>query len=69
VIPGLVLTEMTGALSDKALESMRNIIPLGRYGEADEVAEVIQSVSRSRYMTGALIPVDGGLLSSFGVPG
>ena len=68
VIPGLVLTEMTGALSDKALESMRNIIPLSRYGDADEIAEVIRSVSRSRYMTGAFIPVDGGLMSSFGVP-
>ena len=68
VIPGLVLTEMTGALSDKALESMRRIIPLSRYGEADEIAEMIVSVSRSRYMTGAFIPVDGGLMSSFGVP-
>ena len=69
LIPGLVLTEMTGALSEKALESMRQIIPLGRYGEAEEIAEMIYSVSRSRYMTGAFIPVDGGLTSSFGVPG
>jgi len=68
VIPGLVLTEMTDALSDKALESMRKIIPMGRYGEAQEVAEVIEWVARSRYMTGAFVPVDGGLMSSFGVP-
>ena len=68
VIPGLVLTEMTEALSDKALESMREMIPLGRYGEAEEIAEVIESVGRSRYMTGAFIPVDGGLMSSFGTP-
>ncbi len=68
VIPGLVLTEMTEGLSEKALESMRRIIPMARYGEADEIAEMILSVSRSRYMTGAFIPVDGGLMSSFGVP-
>ncbi|MEP5763762.1 MAG: SDR family oxidoreductase [Halieaceae bacterium] len=69
VIPGLVLTEMTGALSEKALESMCKTIPMARYGEADEIAQVIQSVSQSSYMTGAFIPVDGGLMSSFGIPG
>lgn len=69
VIPGLVLTEMTEGLSDKAMESMRKKIPLGRYGESDEIAEVIEWVSHSRYMTGSFIPVDGGLMSSFGVAG
>ncbi|MFK8048409.1 MAG: SDR family oxidoreductase [Halioglobus sp.] len=69
VIPGLVLTEMTEGLSEKALESMRKTIPLGRYGEPDEIAEVIEWVSRSRYMTGAFIPADGGLMSSFGIAG
>lgn len=69
VIPGLVLTEMTGELSEKALKAMCETIPLGRYGEAEEIAEVIAWVGRSRYMTGAFVPVDGGLLSSFGVPG
>jgi len=69
VIPGLVLTEMTGALSEKAMESMRKTIPMARYGEAAEIAEVIEWVARSRYMTGAFVPVDGGLMSSFGMPG
>lgn len=69
VIPGLVLTEMTGGLSEKALEGMRKTIPLGRYGKAEEVAEVAVWVANSTYMTGAFIPADGGLLSSFGVPG
>jgi 3-oxoacyl-[acyl-carrier protein] reductase len=69
VIPGLVLTEMTGALSDKALAAMTGTIPLGRFGEASEIAEVVLWVARSRYMTGAFVPVDGGLMSSFGVPG
>ena len=69
VIPGLVLTEMTGELSEKALESMRKTIPLGRYGDPDEIAEVVEWVARSRYMTGAFVPVDGGLMSSFGIAG
>ena len=69
VIPGLVLTEMTSELSEKALESMRKMIPMGRYGDPDEIAEVIEWVARSRYMTGAFVPADGGLMSSFGVPG
>lgn len=69
VIPGLVLTEMTGNLSEKALESMRRTIPMGRYGDPDEIAQVIEWVGRSAYMTGAFVPVDGGLLSSFGTPG
>ncbi len=69
VIPGLVLTEMTGGLSQKALEAMRSTIPMARYGEPEEIAEVIEWVARSRYMTGAVVPVDGGLMSSFGVPG
>jgi 3-oxoacyl-[acyl-carrier protein] reductase len=69
VIPGLVLTEMTQALSEKALESMRRKIPMGRFGEPDEIAEVVEWVARARYMTGAFVPADGGLLSSFGVVG
>ena len=69
VIPGLVLTEMTGGLSESALQSLRDTIPMARYGEAEEIAEVIEWVARSRYMTGAFVPVDGGLMSSFGVPG
>jgi len=69
VIPGLVLTEMTQALSEKALESMRRKIPMGRFGEPDEIAEVVEWVARARYMTGAFVPADGGLLSSFGVTG
>ncbi len=68
VIPGLVLTEMTSELSEKALEAMRKTVPMGRYGDPDEIAEVIEFVGRSRYMTGAFVPVDGGLMSSFGVP-
>lgn len=69
VIPGLVLTEMTSGLTEKSLKSMCAMVPMQRYGEADEIAEVIEWVSASRYMTGAFVPVDGGLMSTFGLPG
>ncbi len=69
VIPGLVLTEMTQGLSESALESMRGQIPMGRFAQPEEIADVVYWVSRSRYMTGAVIPVEGGLMSSFGVMG
>ena len=68
VIPGLVLTEMTSGLSEKSLQSMCAMVPMQRYGEANEIAEVIEWVSDSRYMTGAFVPVDGGLMSTFGLP-
>ena len=69
VIPGLVLTEMTQGLTETALESMRRQIPMGRFAQPEEIADVVYWVSRSRYMTGAVVPVEGGLLSSFGVLG
>ncbi len=69
VIPGLVLTDMTSGLSAKAMDSMRSMIPLGRLGEAAEIADVVHSVAAATYMTGAFIPVDGGLMSTFGLPG
>ncbi len=61
VIPGFVITEMTGAVSDRAREKIVKKIPLARTGEPGEIAEVICWVAGSRYMTGAVVPVDGGL--------
>jgi 3-oxoacyl-[acyl-carrier protein] reductase len=69
VIPGLVLTEMTQGLSESALEAMRRQIPMRRFAEPDEIADVVYWVAQSRYMTGAIVPVEGGLMSSFGVVG
>lgn len=66
VVPGLVQTEMTAGLSERALQSMKDKIPVARFGQEQEIASVVYWVSQSRYMTGATIPVDGGLLASFG---
>ena len=64
VIPGLVITEMTSQLDDKARDQLVARIPLGRVGTEQEIADVIWWVAGSTYMTGAIIPTDGGLMSA-----
>ena len=61
VVPGLVKTDMTEGLSGRALDSIMKRIPMRRLGHDDEVAEVVGWVAGSTYMTGAIIPTDGGL--------
>jgi len=62
VVPGLVITEMTSELDEKATERLVSRIPLRRVGTEQEIAEVIWWVAGSTYMTGAVIPTDGGML-------
>jgi 3-oxoacyl-[acyl-carrier protein] reductase len=55
---------MTAAIPDDARTTFaRRRVPLRRYGEPDEVAHVVLSVvlPAASYLTGAVIPVDGGL--------
>jgi NAD(P)-dependent dehydrogenase (short-subunit alcohol dehydrogenase family) len=66
VVPGFTETEMTGALDGRAREKIVGRIPLRRPAEAREVAEVVGWVSATPYMTGAIVPVDGGLSAALG---
>ncbi len=63
VAPGFVDTDMTAALDDERKAAIRAQIPLGRYAEPAEVAAVVQFLASEEagYVTGALVPVDGGL--------
>ncbi|NGP76705.1 3-oxoacyl-[acyl-carrier-protein] reductase [Balneolaceae bacterium YR4-1] len=63
VAPGYILTEMTGELDEKVLEGIREETPLGRAGEADEVAEAVVFLASdsSSYITGEVLRVDGGM--------
>ena len=68
VIPGFVDTEMTAGLPATSRATIVDGIPMGRPGRADEIADVVWAVAGASYMTGATIPVDGGLMASFGAP-
>jgi 3-oxoacyl-[acyl-carrier protein] reductase len=63
VAPGFVDTDMTSALSPERQAEIRKQIPLGRIASAEEIAKVVTFVASdaAAYITGALIPVDGGL--------
>ncbi|HEX5195299.1 MAG TPA: SDR family oxidoreductase [Solirubrobacteraceae bacterium] len=66
VIPGFTETEMTAAVDERARKRLRERIPLGRPCTPEEVADVVHWVAGSPSMTGALIPVDGGLMAALG---
>jgi 3-oxoacyl-[acyl-carrier protein] reductase len=63
VAPGYILTEMTESLDEKVLESIKAETPLGRAGNAEEVANVVAFLASdlSSYITGDVIRVDGGM--------
>lgn len=63
VAPGFIETDMTADLGERARERAINMIPLGRFGGADDVAAaaVFLLADGSAYITGQVIQVDGGL--------
>jgi len=63
VAPGFIDTEMLSKIPDKFKEQMFSLIPMGRIGEAKEVASlVVYLVSdAAKYITGQVIPIDGGI--------
>ncbi|HEX4873114.1 MAG TPA: acetoacetyl-CoA reductase [Nevskiaceae bacterium] len=67
VSPGYVATPMTAAIKPEALERVKAQIPLGRLAEPREIARVVAFLAEadSAYLTGANIPVNGGLYMSF----
>jgi 3-oxoacyl-[acyl-carrier protein] reductase len=63
VAPGFVETDMTAVLSDEQRSAIKAQVPLGRYATPDEVAAAVTWLASdgAAYVTGAVIPVDGGL--------
>ena len=65
IAPGFIETEMTGEVNEKALQDWLSGIPMKRAGQADEVADacVFLASDLSRYITGQVLQVDGGMLT------
>ena len=63
IAPGFVETDMTSTLSETLREKYVAAIPLGRFCSPEEVAEVVKFIAspEASYITGAVIPVDGGM--------
>jgi len=63
VAPGLVATDMTSALGEERVTQMTGQVPLGRIGSVEDIAGVVGFLASdaASYITGAVIPVDGGL--------
>ncbi len=63
VAPGFIETDMTAALPEETQAEYKKNIPLGRFAAPEEVAKVVRWLAsdEASYISGAVIPVDGGL--------
>lgn len=63
VAPGFIETDMTAALPEDTQKSYKAAIPAGRFAQTDEVAAAVRFLASddAAYISGAVIPVDGGL--------
>ena len=63
IAPGFIHTEMTEVLSDAVKESAVAQIPLGKFGETEDIAEMAAFLAsdKAKYITGQVIHVDGGM--------
>lgn len=61
IAPGFVETDMTAELDETQRSSILSNIPAGRYAQAPEIAAAVDFLCSAGYVTGAVLPVDGGL--------
>ncbi|WP_227429887.1 3-oxoacyl-ACP reductase FabG [Psychrobacter sp. I-STPA6b] len=63
VAPGLIETDMTDELDERLLNSMLDAVPVGRLGQPEDVAAAVAYLAsdEASYVTGAVIPVNGGM--------
>ncbi|MFV0594147.1 SDR family oxidoreductase [Shewanella sp.] len=61
VAPGVIATEMTAAMKPEALERLEKLVPVGRLGQAEEIASTVRFVIENDYVNGRVFEVDGGI--------
>ena len=64
IAPGFIRTDMTQRLGEKVQEEVKALIPLGRFGEPEDIANlaIFLASDQSSYVTGQTIHVDGGMV-------
>jgi len=61
IAPGMIVSDMTAALSEATQAEILKNIPLARFGQVDEIAQTALFLAENDYITGQTITVDGGL--------
>lgn len=61
IAPGFIETDMTDGLQEKQGQALLKSIPLGRFGQADEIVSCVEFLINNEYITGQTIEVNGGL--------
>jgi 3-oxoacyl-[acyl-carrier protein] reductase len=64
VAPGFIVTDMTDVLSDQIKEAILPRIPLGKFGEGEDIAAAVAFLAapEAKYITGQVLSVDGGMV-------
>ena len=61
IAPGVIRTAMTDAMKPEAKERLLKMKPVGRLGEADEIAHTAHFIFENEFVTGRVMEIDGGI--------
>ncbi|MCL1127252.1 SDR family oxidoreductase [Shewanella surugensis] len=61
VAPGVIETEMTAGMKPEALTRLEKMIPVGRLGQAEEIATTVRFIIENDYVNGRVFEIDGGI--------
>lgn len=61
IAPGVIETEMTAAMKPEALERLEKMVPVGRLGQAQEIASTVRFIIENEYVNGRVFEIDGGI--------
>lgn len=61
IAPGVISTEMTDSMKPEMLERLKKMKPVGRLGEAEEIAHTAKYIFENEFFTGRVVEIDGGL--------